>query len=58
MPWQSQLEFHGLSTPKPHLVEVAPRAGERALRTEDIVAAIEREGDKLALGLCFRACSI
>jgi kynureninase len=46
----SQLEFHGLSA-QPHLLEVSPRAGERALRTEDIVAAIEAEGDRLALVL-------
>ncbi len=46
----SQLEFHGLSA-HPHLIEVSPRPGERAQRTEDFVAAIEKEGDKLALVL-------
>jgi kynureninase len=46
----SQLQFHGLSADA-HLIEVSPRTGERALRTEDIVAAIEKEGDKLALVL-------
>jgi kynureninase len=45
----SQLEFHGLCAEQ--LLEVAPRAGERSLRTEDIVAAIEAEGDSLALVL-------
>jgi kynureninase len=31
------------------LVELKPRAGERVLRDEDIVALIEREGDSIAL---------
>ena len=46
----SQLEFHGLR-PEQHLVEVSPRSGERTLRIEDIVAAIEAQGDTLALAL-------
>jgi kynureninase len=46
----SQLEFHGLSAEQ-HLIEIAPRVGERALRTEDMVAAIEEQGAKLALVL-------
>jgi kynureninase len=46
----SQLEFHGL-TAEEHLVEVAPRSGERYLRTEDIIAGIEREGSRLAMVL-------
>jgi kynureninase len=46
----SQLEFHGLNA-REHLVEIAPRAGERTLRTEDIVAAIEQHGAKLSLVL-------
>jgi kynureninase len=46
----SQLEFHGLS-PAEHLIEVAPRAGEDNLRTEDLVACLEREGSRLALVL-------
>ena len=45
----SQLEFHGFSAAQ--LLEVAPRAGERTLRTEDVVTAIEAEGDALALVL-------
>ncbi len=44
----SQLEFHGLD-PATHLIEVEPRPGERTLRTEDLLAAIEREGERLAL---------
>lgn len=44
----SQARFHGFD-PKDAIVELAPREGESTLRTEDIVAAIEREGDKLAL---------
>jgi len=46
----SQLEFHGLSAEQ-HLIEIAPRVGERALRTEDMVAAIEQQGARLALVL-------
>lgn len=32
-----------------HLIELAPREGETTLRTEDIIEAIEREGDDIAL---------
>jgi kynureninase len=46
----SQLEFHGLNAAQ-HLIEVEPRPGERVLRTEDVVALIEREGQKIALVL-------
>jgi kynureninase len=46
----SQLEFHGLNAAQ-HLIEVEPRPGEHALRTEDLVARIEREGPRLALVL-------
>jgi kynureninase len=46
----SQLESHGLSA-RQHLIEIAPRAGERTLRTEDLVASIERQGAKLSLVL-------
>jgi kynureninase len=46
----SQLQFHGRSA-ESSLVEVAPRPGEDLLRTEDLVAAIERERDALALVL-------
>ncbi len=44
----SQLEFHGLNA-REHLLELAPRAGERVLRTEDMIAAIEQQGAKLSL---------
>ncbi|HEY2675877.1 MAG TPA: kynureninase [Steroidobacteraceae bacterium] len=46
----SQLAFHGLD-PEQNLIEVAPRAGERTLRTEDLIERIEREGPHLALVL-------
>jgi kynureninase len=46
----SQLEFHGLNA-KEHLIEIEPRAGERNLRTEDVLERIEREGSRLALVL-------
>lgn len=46
----SQLEFHGLDAAH-DLVEIGPRPGETALRTEDVAAAIGREGARLALVL-------
>jgi kynureninase len=46
----SQLELHGLE-PSQNLIEVQPRAGERTLRTEDMVERIEREGERLGLVL-------
>jgi kynureninase len=46
----SQLAFHGLSEAG-HLIEVEPRPGERALRTEDVVRRIEQEGETLAMVL-------
>ncbi|MGC1388573.1 MAG: kynureninase [Steroidobacteraceae bacterium] len=46
----SQLEFHGFNAAE-HLIEVAPREGERCLRTEDLIACLEREGPRLALVL-------
>jgi kynureninase len=45
----SQLRWHGLDAH--HLIEVGPRTGERTLRTEDIIAVIEREKSRLALVL-------
>jgi kynureninase len=45
---KSQIRYHGLDSAK-SLVELKPRAGERVLRDEDIVALIEREGDSIAL---------
>jgi kynureninase len=46
----SQLQFHGLD-PAQCLIEVAPRPGERTLRTEDLIERIDREGQGLALVL-------
>ncbi|HLN50405.1 MAG TPA: kynureninase [Steroidobacteraceae bacterium] len=46
----SQLEYHGLDAAE-HLIEVAPREGERCLRTEDLIACLQREGPRLALVL-------
>ncbi len=47
---QSQLRFHGLD-PKEALVEVGKRKGEHFWRTEDIIEAIDKAGDGLALVL-------
>jgi kynureninase len=44
----SQARVHGFD-PKEAIVELVPRAGEETLRPEDILAAIAREGDRLAL---------
>jgi len=46
----SQVRLHGLD-PKRALVELAPRPGEDALREDDVLSAIEREGGKTALVL-------
>lgn len=46
----SQLAFHGLNAAE-HLIEMEPRAGERTLRTEDVIDRFEREGAALALVL-------
>lgn len=46
----SQLKFHGLD-PESDLIEVAPRTGEYAIRTEDILIAINNAGEELALVL-------
>ncbi len=46
----SQLGWHGLDSAE-CLVQVAPRPGEQLLRHEDLVAAIERAGPRLALVL-------
>jgi kynureninase len=47
---QSQIAFHGYD-PAAALVELAPRAGEATLRTDDIEAWLEREGTSVALVL-------
>jgi len=44
---ESQVRFHGLD-PRQDLIEIAPRDGEDWLRTEDILAVIEREGARIA----------
>jgi len=44
---ESQVRFHGLD-PARDLIEIGPRPGEDLLRTEDIVALIEREGTRIA----------
>lgn len=45
---KSQIEFHGFG-PKMSLIEIHPRGGEAIIRTEDIEALIEKEGDSIAL---------
>jgi kynureninase len=47
---QSQAAFHG-HDPADAVRRLRPRHGEATLRTEDVVEAIEREGDRLALVL-------
>jgi kynureninase len=46
----SQLHLHGLNEAQ-HLIELAPRDGERCLRGADILERIERESSRLALVL-------
>lgn len=45
---QSQLRFHGFR-PEEGLIRLGPHEGEVALRDEDILSVIDREGDQLAL---------
>jgi kynureninase len=45
---ETQVRFHGFD-PDDAIIEVAPRAGERLIREEDILAAIEANADELAL---------
>ena len=45
---ESQLKLHGIN-PADGLIEIRPRDGESFLRTEDIVKAIRKNGDELAL---------
>lgn len=47
---ESQLRFHGYE-PSEAIIEVAPRAGEYTLRTEDITAQIAEHGEEIALVL-------
>ena len=44
---ESQVRFHGLD-PACDLIEIAPRAGEHCLRTEDILGLLERHGARIA----------
>ena len=43
----SQVRLHGFD-PGTAMLEIAPRAGEEAVRTEDVLALIEREGAQIA----------
>uniref|UniRef100_A0A8V5G922 Kynureninase n=1 Tax=Melopsittacus undulatus TaxID=13146 RepID=A0A8V5G922_MELUD len=45
---ESQLQLHGLDVEKCMLI-MQPREGEETLRTEDILAVIEKEGDSIAV---------
>ena len=45
---ETQAQFHGFD-PIDAIIEVAPRDGERLIREEDILAAIEANADELAL---------
>lgn len=45
---ESQVKFHGY-TPEEAIVEVAPREGEVCIRHEDILAAIEKNKNSIAL---------
>lgn len=45
---QSQIKFHGFSV-EDALIEVSPRQGEYCIREEDILSAIEKNKDTLAL---------
>lgn len=47
---QSQLALRGFD-PDSGLIRVGPRAGEALLRTEDVIQAIEKHGDEIALVL-------
>lgn len=45
---ETQVRFHGFD-PDEAIVEITPREGERIIREEDILAAIEEHADELAL---------
>ena len=45
---ESQIKHHGF-LPESSLIKLRPRDGESAIRTEDISAIIEKEGDEIAL---------
>jgi kynureninase len=46
--FESHVKLHGLN-PDDAIIELKPRTGERALRTEDVVGLIEQHSDELAL---------
>jgi kynureninase len=46
--FESQLKFHKLN-PDDALIEIKPRSGETAIRTEDIITAIRENSESLAL---------
>ena len=48
--FESQLKFHGYD-PAEALIELKPRPGEFCLRTDDIIGAIEKSADEIALVL-------
>ncbi len=45
---QSQIKFHGYNV-EDSLIEIKPREGESAIRTEDIEELIDKEGNSIAL---------
>jgi kynureninase len=45
---ETQVKFHGYE-PEDAIIEIGPREGEHTVRTEDILAAIEKHRDELAL---------
>jgi len=45
---ETQVRMHGLN-PDEHIIELVPRAGEKTLRQEDILKAIQDCGEELAL---------
>ncbi|XP_042310054.1 kynureninase isoform X3 [Sceloporus undulatus] len=45
---ESQLQYHGLDK-ETSMLMIEPRKGEETLRTEDILAVIEKEGDSIAV---------
>ncbi|MBN9381369.1 MAG: kynureninase [Chitinophagaceae bacterium] len=47
---ESQVKWHGFS-PEDAIIEVSPREGEKLLREEDILSAIDKHRDNLALVL-------
>ncbi len=47
---ESQIKYHGFD-PKRSLIELQPRAGESALRSDDIQDVLDADGDEIALVL-------